>query len=250
MSLLKNLLLITLFLGSVSLYAGSKGYYPNKLLKESGSFEDELHELLSSTHVSGISYKEARKELFGNIHLKRSGKNYSLTEVYCKKTIGSESGVGPGKIPDHTKVNCEHTWPKSRFNPNQSKSHQLTDLHHLYPTDSRANSTRKNHLFSMVNGKPLRNCSSSKYGSGRFNEYLAFEPPANHRGNVARALFYFSVRYNIEIRDVEEGYLRKWHEADPVDSFERRRNNMVEKFQGNRNPFIDNPKWVYRIKNY
>ena len=48
----------------------------------------------------------------------------------------------------------------------------------------------------------------------------------------------------IEIQDVEERYLRKWHEADPVDSFERRRNNMVEKFQGNRNPFIDNPAFA------
>ena len=250
MSLLKQIFIVSLFLSSVSAYADLEDYYPSQVIKESGSFEEELYEHLSNTHRGGISYKQARIELFGNIHLQKSGKKYFVKEVYCKKEFGSKDGVGPGRIPNHAIINCEHTWPKSRFNPNESKNKQLTDLHHLYPTDSRANSTRKNHLFSMVEGKPLRNCSASKYGSGRFSEYLAFEPPANHRGNVARALFYFSVRYNIEIDDAEERYLRKWHESDPVDSFERKRNDLVEKFQGNRNPFIDYPKWVYRIKNY
>ena len=162
----------------------------------------------------------------------------------------ASAGVGPGKIPNHQEINCEHTWPKSRFNPNESKNHQLTDLHHLYPTDSRANSTRKNHLFSIVDGSPLRNCASSKYGKGKDDNYLAFEPPAEHRGNVARSLFYFSVRHNIQIDDAEEAFLRKWHKADPVDAFERKRNNLVEKFQGNRNPFIDNPQWSKRITNF
>ena len=250
MLLLKRLTFIALLLSSASLFASSSDFYPNDL-KESGDFEDRLYELLSTTHVSGINYKQARIELFGNIHLKKIGKSYGITEVYCKKTYTTaSSGVGPGKIPNHADLNCEHTWPKSRFNPNESKNKQLTDLHHLYPTDSVANSTRSNHLFSIVKGKSVKNCDASRYGSGGSSEYQAFEPPADHRGNVARALFYFSVRYNIEIQDVEEKYLRKWHKADPVDAFERKRNDMVEKFQGNRNPFTDNPQWVNKIENF
>lgn len=250
MSLPKLIALIGLLLGSQALVAGPKDYYPEHLLKESNSFEDDLYEYLKETHESGISYEEARRELFGNIHLKKNGSSYEVVDVYCNKRFTKSSGVGPGRIPNHQKINCEHTWPKSRFNPNESKAQQLTDLHHLYPTDSRANSTRKNYLFSMVDGDPLRNCSASKYGTARFNNYLAFEPPAKHRGNVARALFYFSVRYNIEIDDSEERYLRKWHKEDPVDSFERKRNNLVEDFQGNRNPFIDKPHWVNRVENF
>jgi hypothetical protein len=35
-----------------------------------------------------------------------------------------------------------------------------------------------------------------------------------------------------------------WHWADPVDNFERNRNNVIDSMQGNRNPFIDHPELV------
>jgi hypothetical protein len=38
--------------------------------------------------------------------------------------------------------------------------------------------------------------------------------------------------------------LVQWHNEDPVDSKEIARNNAVFAYQGNRNPFIDNPQWV------
>ena len=49
------------------------------------------------------------------------------------------------------------------------------------------------------------------------------------------------------ISDLEEFYLRKWHQEDPVDAEEISRNDRVEKAQGNRNPFIDNPRLATRI---
>ena len=36
----------------------------------------------------------------------------------------------------------------------------------------------------------------------------------------------------------------KWHALDPVDNFERNRNNVIYNAQGNRNPFIDHPELV------
>ena len=39
----------------------------------------------------------------------------------------------------------------------------------------------------------------------------------------------------------------KWHEDDPVDPIEQRRNDQVAIYQGNRNPFIDYPALVNRI---
>lgn len=44
--------------------------------------------------------------------------------------------------------------------------------------------------------------------------------------------------------------LLEWHKQDPVSEFEIRRNNLIyENWQGNRNPFIDHPEWVYEIWN-
>ena len=38
--------------------------------------------------------------------------------------------------------------------------------------------------------------------------------------------------------------LLEWHQADPVDAYEQRKNNVVASYQGNRNPFVDHPEWI------
>jgi hypothetical protein len=35
-----------------------------------------------------------------------------------------------------------------------------------------------------------------------------------------------------------------WHKKDPVDDFERNRNEVIYSYQNNRNPFIDYPEFV------
>ena len=104
----------------------------------------------------------------------------------------------------------------------------------------------------------------------------AWQTWGGRQGDVARALFYMAVRYegglhgatgreepDLELTDdiqlIESsntganeafGYmgmlshLVQWHASDPVDDLERRRNDVVFGFQGNRNPFVDKPAWA------
>jgi hypothetical protein len=39
-----------------------------------------------------------------------------------------------------------------------------------------------------------------------------------------------------------------WHRSDPVDATEQHRNDLVDqRYQHNRNPFVDNPEWVNSV---
>lgn len=248
------LIILTMSQANASL---KSDYYPNHLIAkfysgklENKALKDKLYESISEQR-SDISYKEARQFMFGKIYLKKSGKEYFVEDAYCEKTFDTQVGVGPGKIPDSKFINCEHTWPQSRFSNEFPKHLQKNDLHHLFPVDSRANSSRSNHIFAEVNGHEVNEtCTTSFRGRAIGSTTTAFEPPPAHRGNVARALFYFSVRYKINIGPLEEEYLREWHESDPVDGDEMRRNGIIQQIQGNRNPFVDEPDLVDSISNF
>lgn len=198
--------------------------------------------------VTGISYQEARKYLFGLLHLEKENNQYRVRDEYCQEDYDERSGVGPMRIPNHNVINCEHTWPQSKFNPRQSTSLQKTDLHHLFPVDSRANSSRGNIPFGEVREQTSNICGASQRGPSLISGALAFEPPDEHKGNVARAVFYFALRYQVNIPDEEEAYLRKWNQLDPVDESERLRNEKIYAIQANRNPFIDDPELISLIK--
>lgn len=275
----KLIWVLSIFAISGTAAAGSgMNYYPidDQQKFASGKLEDRdlkdrLYEILSGKHevqadgsqkiVSScndgscfeqkkLSYRQARRYLFGKLHLEGDQQiGYNVKGVYCQKDF--LNGVGPSRIPNSNVLNCEHTWPQSKFQGFHSKGLQKCDLHHLFPTDSRINSIRGNYEFAEVDYQRESYCNGAKMG-GNNNDHsnYYFEPPAEHKGNVARALFYFSVRYQIRISKLQEYYLKKWHQEDPVDDFERWRNDQIEDIQGNRNPFIDIPHLVKHISDF
>ncbi|MCF8058803.1 MAG: endonuclease [Bacteriovoracaceae bacterium] len=275
---MKQLGTFFLLLFTLSALATSS-YYPTEYkdaFKEKefakGELKEKLFILLSSVHIykanrddqiaphcsgegkcyehKSIGYRGARKVLFGKIHLKEDSQGYYVKDVYCRKKVTRNmTNVGPNIIPNNNVINCEHTWPQSRFNGSFDKGLQKSDLHHLYPTDSKANSVRGNNEFAEVDGDKLSDCDGSYTGVEKWQGPY-FEPPNEHKGNVARALFYFSVRYKLKISTIEEEYLRHWHDLDPVDSDELERNELIHKVQGNRNPFIDYPELVGQVKDF
>lgn len=205
---------------------------------------------------TALGYDGARKQLFGFLHLEQSGGIYSVKDVYCEKNFtdrdfGGEKNIGPGLVPGNASIlNTEHTWPQSRFTSRFSKEMQKSDLHHLYPSDSEMNSRRGNMRFGIV-VKEVENlkCPIAKLGHQASGD-IVFEVPETHKGHVARALFYFATRYKMKVSPAEEAALRQWHHAHPADELEIARNNMIEKVQGNRNPFIDFPDLIDRIQTF
>lgn len=205
---------------------------------------------------NAIGYSAARKIIMGQLFLSGTPGNYAVKDVYCEKDytnrdFGGADQVGPGKIPSDSVINTEHTWPQSRFNRSMNKETQKSDLHHLFPTDSQLNGIRGNHKFAEVeNPDRALKCPASKFGTIKGSSEDYFEPPMGHKGNVARALFYFSVRYHISIDADEEAYLKKWNRQDPPNADELAHNEAVFKIQGNRNPFIDYPELADAISDF
>jgi len=202
-----------------------------------------------------LSYKVARTHMFGELHLLQMNNKYAVKGVYCSKTLDESSfpegaRPGPGSIPSARVMNTEHTWPQSRFSRNFPKQLQKGDLHILFPVESPVNSLRSNYPFGEVSSVSQRPCASARKGrSGRSGRQV-FEPADEHKGNVARALFYFSMRYKIDIDPEQEETLRAWDRSDPVDDFERQRNEKIFEIQKNRNPFIDYPELSQLISDF
>lgn len=121
------------------------------------------------------------------------------------------------------------------------------------------------------------------YALGGYVSGGTFEPLDNKKGDVARIVLYLYLHYNsysvsslfdgyastngnngsssyfattlmpltnITANNTEEDALKmllRWNSSDPVDDIERRRNDKVATYQGNRNPFIDNSDYANLI---
>ena len=79
---------------------------------------------------------------------------------------------------------------------------------------------------------------------------MFFEPMDVHKGNVARSILYFSIRYKMPIDNLQETFLKFWNLLDPVDAAEKARHEGIAKVQGNRNPFIDRPELALEIADF
>ncbi|MFJ7825440.1 endonuclease [Psychrobacillus sp. NPDC096623] len=224
----------------------SDDYYKDAFGKEGQALKAALHEIIDEhTQLSYDQVWEALRETDEDPNNKNN-------------VILFYSGVSRSKTANGGNVgqwNREHTWAKSHGDFGTTKG-PGTDIHHLRPTDVQVNSARGNLDFDN-GGSAISGCNGCKKTSN------SFEAPDRVKGDVARILFYMATRYeqgdkvdlelNEKLGNGSAPYhgklstLLKWHEQDPVDEFERNRNNTIQKWQGNRNPFIDHPEWVNLI---
>ncbi|WP_030740161.1 endonuclease I family protein [Streptomyces sp. NRRL F-5135] len=223
-------------------------YYEGALGKSGGALKAALHTIVKDQ--TKLSYSQVWNALKDTDEDPGNASNVTL--LYSGQSR-SKSANG-GNTGDW---NREHVWAKSHGDFGTATG-PGTDLHHLRPEDVGVNSARGNKDFDNGGG-PVSGAP------GSFTDSDSFEPRDAVKGDVARMILYMAVRYEggDSFADLEPNervnngsspamgklsVLKRWNDEDPPDSFERRRNEVIfEKYQHNRNPFVDHPEWVESI---
>ncbi len=154
--------------------------------------------------------------------------------VYSGESRDKNEYMGGKNSHSPQTFNTEHIYPQSLIKK-QNRIAAISDLHHLRSCDEKINNNRGNKPFTDGSGKCKR------VGKTWF-------PGDEWKGDVARMVLYLNVMHGLNIKEVgtKEMFL-KWNIEDPVSEFEKQRNNIIQKAQKNRNPFIDNPYLVTLI---
>ncbi|MBN2829864.1 MAG: endonuclease [Candidatus Cloacimonetes bacterium] len=232
-------------------YITVSSYYSSVTSSSSEEMRTQIHNTINN-HIS-YQYSDATIVEALNASDATPGQPGRVTEVY--------SGMQDISFADK-----ECVW--NEYHGNFKNDYPAySDLHNLKPEETNVTSIRARLDFDEGG-------SDVSTAPGNFVDLDSFEPRDEVKGDIARILFYMDVRYEgdvpsnyageldlVLVDDVntdpneslghgEYGKLStllKWHLEDPVDDFERNRNNVIYSYQNNRNPFIDNPEWVLSV---
>lgn len=230
------------------------GLHPDRYLPMAELRGAELRAALRA-HVTegavGFDYDAARDLMYGITDAIDVDADLTIECVYTGYRKLADGTRSPGS--GLTEITTEHSWPRSDGAANFPAE---GDIHHLFPALAPANGSRGNDEYGDVAcgvGWPS-SCDwadgGSFLGPAIDGRGTVFEVRPDRRGDIARAHFYFAVRYDLPIPALEEATLRRWHCEDPPSPRERTRNDRIEVHQRNRNPFVDQPFWVERVLDY
>jgi deoxyribonuclease-1 len=238
-------------------------YYAPAQGKQGQALFQTLHQIVNQAQV--LDYGTATAYLYTVADRVQQGKTTFIRDAYSNLLIAGDGpsghkykeigdANGDGKKGDA--INCEHTWPQSFFD---KQGAMRTDMHHLFPTLSTPNSQRGSHPFGIASeGKVTYATTSGSRLIQRPDRRYVFEPHTGQKGNSARALLYFFLRYHnqpIHQNDYPGAdffahrlpLFQSWMQQDPIDTQEQQRHELIAQRQGNRNPFIDIPELVTLI---
>ncbi|MDH6250543.1 endonuclease I/chitodextrinase [Chryseobacterium sp. H1D6B] len=262
-------IILFLFLGGAANAQAPSGYYSSA----NGLSGAPLKTALSSIITNGHQDK-GYNGLWTGYKTTDIDKTYendgSIMDIYSEKP----SGADPYKFTPGTSqcgtysvegdcYNREHIVPQSLFN---ESSPMVADIHFIRATDGKVNGMRSNYPYGKVGTATFTSKNGSKLGNSVSSGYsgVVFEPIDEFKGDVARMIFYFVTRYQSKLSTFSSGnmlgnttfpglqtwelnVLLAWNNQDPVSQAEITRNNASYTYQGNRNPFIDNPSYVNLI---
>ncbi len=265
---MKKVILFSVFAGLAHAQAPA-GYYNSANGLSGAALKTELSSIISNGHMdkgySGLwtAYKTTDID-------KDYENDGTILDIYSERPSGIDPyNYTPGSDQCgtySTEGNCynrEHIVPQSLFN---QASPMVADIHFIRATDGKVNGMRSNYPFGKVGSTSFTSQNGSKLGTSASSGYsgTVFEPIDEFKGDVARMIFYFVTRYQSKLSTFSSGnmlgsstfpglqtwelnVLLAWHNQDPVSQAEIKRNNASYTFQGNRNPFIDNPNYVNLI---
>lgn len=243
--------LLILFSASVALAQAPAGYYDGTSGLTGEPLKLKLHQIIKGHQV--YTYSQI-KDILMDVD-EDPGNTNNIKLIYKGGSI-PKTNFATNNEPDFW--NREHTWPKSHGFPDDVDT-AYTDAHMLRPSDASVNSDRSNKDFNNV-----EHIAANEQGEApdTYTTDDFWEPRDEVKGDLARIMFYMDTRYESPALDLElvdrPTYLDApelgvlytlldWHEQDPVSQEEIDRNNGIYGYQGNRNPFVDNPDWVADI---
>lgn len=210
-----------------------KEYYKTAIGKEGNELRQTLHDIIDD-HKK-LTYAQVWDALKDTDEDPNNKNNVILLYTGFSQSKNTNGG-------NASDWNREHVWAKSRGNFGTR-----TDIHHLRPTRVTVNSARGNKDFDE-GGVFHSIATECRYDSD------SWEPRDAVKGDVSGEPDLEVIdKISTPSSDKQKGnigklsVLLKWNKEDPVDDFEIRRNNTIEKYQHNRNPFVDNPEWAELI---
>ncbi|MNW28060.1 Extracellular ribonuclease precursor [compost metagenome] len=227
-------------------------YYRSAIGKTGTELKKALHNIISEQTV--LNYDQTKDALADSDEDPSNPNNVLL--LYAGRSVSKNPSIGHW--------NREHVWAQSHGDFGRSRGIG-SDLHNLRTEDIVVNSDRGRLDFDITEtNTPNENKYPEEKAPDTYKDRDSWEPRDEVKGDVARIILYMDTRYELSDRmdlkavdqtvsnhSPEHGKLStllKWHEEDPVDEFEKRRNNIIyERYQHNRNPFIDHPEWVNKI---
>jgi len=211
----------------------------------------DMNSFVQANSVSTIkieNYEDARKIFWKSLYPAKAN------TLYCNQSFDSKERKG---------INVEHVFPMSwatngvdcgtrkQCRANSSRFNQIeADMHNLYPSRSDVNQQRSSFRFGEISGEKRKfgkQCDFEVNDKAR-----VAEPRESVRGEVARSMFYMADRYKADgliLFEKQARLLYAWHKSDPPSNHEKRRNNVIERLQGNRNQFIDQPELLDQLIN-
>lgn len=110
------------------------------------------------------------------------------------------------------------------------------DMHNLVPSAGELNADRGNFEYGEIPGE------ERKYGACDFEvdfKEKIVEIRPEIRGIAARAYLYMAEKYGLRLEDSKKQMFSNWNKLYPPTEWEKKKASIVERLQGNKNPYVE-----------